>query len=182
MLALPLIAVAAIGLSACSAQNSGNPIAGGTTTSSTTTSSSDPASANPLASVDPCSLITQTDETNSQLHPGYKIIAPGGRGCRWDRPDDGANLDGYAVQIVIYDTAGIAQLNTQGGTVSDTSLSKYTGKLFQDTPTSYCDISLATTSSSRIDIAVNSSQGMTKSCSLVQEVAPVVVSHFPAGS
>lgn len=182
MLALPLIAVAAIGLSACSAQNSGNPVASGTT-SSTTTSSSDPtANTNPLASVDPCSLITKTDETNSQLHPGYTINAPGGRGCRWDRPDNGATIDGYTIQIVIYNTAGIAQLNTQGGTVSDTSLSKYTGKLFQDTLTSNCDISLATTSTSRIDIAVNSSQGMTKSCSLVQEVAPVVVSHFPAGS
>ncbi|HJP80617.1 MAG TPA: DUF3558 family protein [Pseudonocardiaceae bacterium] len=184
-LVLPLMAVAAIGLNACSSQNSGNPVAGGSTTTSapTTSASSDPtSSADPLASVDPCSLITQTDESNSQLQPGQTVPAAGGRGCRWNRPDDGATLDGYTIQIVIYPTAGIDQLNTQGGTVTDTSVGKYKGKLFQDTPTSYCDISLATSSSSRIDMAVNSSQGMAKSCSLVQEVAPVVVGHFPAGS
>lgn len=182
MLALPLAAVAAISLSACSSQNSGSPVAG-SSTSSAPTSSSSTSSGDPLASADPCSLITQSDESSSQLQPGKAITAAGGRGCRWDRPDDGATIDGYTIQIDIYNNAGIDQLNTAGGgPVTDYSVGKYQGKTFEDTPLSYCVISLGTTSTSRIDIAVNSSQGMAKSCSLVKEVAPIVVSHFPAGS
>jgi bifunctional ADP-heptose synthase (sugar kinase/adenylyltransferase) len=38
------------------------------------------------------------------------------------------------------------------------------------------------TSTSRIEIALNSAQGMAKSCSLANEAAPVIVSHFPAGT
>ncbi|HEY4453933.1 MAG TPA: DUF3558 family protein [Pseudonocardiaceae bacterium] len=181
MLALPLIVVAAIGLSACSSSNTGNPVAD-SSTPPTTGGSSQTASANPLASVDPCSLISQSDESASQLQAGESIPAAGGRGCRWNRPDDGAQLDGYAVQIVIYNSAGVDQLKTAGGTVTDYGVGKYHGKLFQDTPTSYCIVSLGTTSTSRIDMSVNSAQGMDKSCSLAEEVAPVVVSHFPAGS
>lgn len=181
MLVLPLIAVAAIGLSACSSQSPGNAVAD-SSTPAPTTSGSQSAGTDPLASVDPCSLITQSDESSSQLQPGESIPAAGGRGCRWNRPDDGAQLDGYAVQIVIYNSTGVGQLNTAGGTVLDYSVDKYHGKLFQDTPTSYCIVSLPTTSTSRIDMSVNSAQGMDKSCSLVKEVAPVVVSHFPAGS
>lgn len=181
MLGLPLIAVAAIGLSACSSTNTGNPVADSSTTPPATSSSQTP-STDPLASVDPCSLISQSDESSSGLQPGESIPAAGGRGCRWNRPDDGAQSDGYAVQIVIYNSTSVDQLVTTGGTVTNYSVDKYHGKLFQDTPTSYCIVSLATTSTSRIDMSVNSAQGMDKSCSLVKEVAPVVVSHFPAAS
>lgn len=176
LLALPLIVATIVGLSACSSHNAGTPVADSPLPTSSTPQ------ADLLADVDPCSLITQSDESSSQLNPGYTIPAAGGRGCRWDRPDDGATIDGYTIQIVIYNTAGIDQLNTEGGTVTDYSIDKYQGKVFQDTPTSNCFVSLATTSTSRIDMAVNSGQGMTKSCSLAQEVAPVVVSHFPTGS
>jgi hypothetical protein len=40
-------------------------------------------------------------------------------------------MDGYMPQVVIYDHAGVAQLNTAGGTVADTSVGKYTDKLLR---------------------------------------------------
>jgi hypothetical protein len=182
MLALPFIAAAIVGVSACSSQNPGSPVANDSSTSSTPTSSGQAGDASPLASVDPCSLITQAEVTNSQLQPGTTIPAPGGRACRWERPDDGATIDGYVLQIVIYDKAGIDQLRTAGGTVTDTSVGKYQGKLFQDTPLSFCIVSLGTSTDSRIDVEVNSRVGMQQSCTVVNQVAPAVVSHFPAGS
>ncbi|HEV3358677.1 MAG TPA: DUF3558 family protein [Pseudonocardiaceae bacterium] len=163
---LPLILATAIGLSACSSPTS---IPGKVTPK-----------ANPLASVDPCTLIAQADVTSSGLEAGQTVDAPGARECRWHRPDDGATIDGYVIQIAIYDTAGIDQLNTDGGTATDYSVGRYQGKLFQDTPLNACIASLPTSATSRVDIDVISTQGPAKACELVQEAAPHVVPRFPA--
>ena len=181
MLALPLIAVAVLGVSACSSQNSGNPVAN-TTTAAQPTSGGSTSGGNALASVDPCSLITQTQVTNNGLMPGQTVNAPGGRACRWVEPDSGTAIDGYDVTVVIYNQAGLGQLNTTGGTVSDYTVGKYQGKLFQDTSLGNCIVSLGTSNTSRVDVYVNSSIDMTHSCQLVKEVAPKVVANFPAGS
>jgi hypothetical protein len=182
MLALPLIAAAIVGLSACSSQNPGSPQANGSASSaSQPTSSSSTSGASPLASVDPCTLITQTQVTNNGLLPGKSVNAPGGRACRWVRSDSGtATVDGYDIQVVIYDTTGIDQLNTVGGTVSDISVGKYQSKLFQDNSDNDCLVSVPTAGSSRVDIGVVSSLGITQGCKLVQQVAPKVVANFPA--
>jgi hypothetical protein len=181
MLVLPMIAAAIVGLCACSSQNPGNPVASNTT-SAQPTSGGSTSSGTSLASVDPCSLITQTQVTSNGLMAGQSVNAPGGRACRWVAPDSGSTINGYDLQVVIYDQAGLDKLNTTGDTVSDYTVGKYQGKLLQDTSLSNCIVSLGTTSTSRIDIYVNSSSGMDQSCQLVKEVAPKVVANFPAGS
>jgi hypothetical protein len=180
-LALPLVAAAIIGLGACSSQNPGAPVAN-SSTGSDPTSGSSTSQTDPLASTDPCTLVTPSQVTGNDLEPPKPANAPGGRACRWTRPDDGATTDGYELQIVVYNTAGIDQLKTAGGTVTDTSVGKYHGKLFRDTPLDICAVSLATTDSSRIDIQANSNLGMDESCKLAQQLAPAVVANFPAGS
>jgi hypothetical protein len=181
MLALPLLVAAVVGLSSCSSQQSGSPTAEASPTTATSAPSST-AGADPLASVDPCSLVTASELSGNGLQPGNTVTAPGGRACRWERPDDGATIDGYVLQVVIYDTAGIDQLNTQGGTVSDYSVGKYHGKLFQDTAGNNCVVSLGTSDTSRVDIYVNSRLGLDTGCTVVKGVAPAIVSHFPGGS
>lgn len=181
MLALPLMAVATLGLSACSSQNPGNAQATGSTSSASQPTSSTTSGGTSLASVDPCSLITQTQVTNNGLQPGQTVNAPGGRACRWHRPDDSTTVvDGYNIQVVIYDHAGIDQFNTSGGTVSDYSVGKYQGKLFQWDANNSCFISVPTSSSSRVDISVVAGLGIDQGCKLVKQVAPKVVSNFPA--
>lgn len=182
-LALPLVAAAAlVGLSACSSSNAGTPTPSSSTPPSAS-ASSPTSSSDPLTSVDPCSLITSAEESNSQLQPGTTDPnAPGGRACRWERPDDGATIDGYVLEVVIYDTTGISQFNSAGGTLTDYSVGKYQGKLFQEPVADACRVTLPTSNTSRIDIQVISRLGLTQSCKLVQQVAPAVVSHFPAGS
>lgn len=184
MLVLPLLVVAVIGLSACSAPQPGSPTAEPSTATSVpaTSAPSSTAGADPLASVDPCSLLTASELSGNGLRPGKTVTAPGGRACRWERPDDGATIDGYVLQVIIYDTAGIDQLNTQGGTVSDYSVGKYQGKLFQDTVGNACIVSLGTSGTSRVDIYVGSRLGLATGCTLVKGVAPAIVSHFPAGA
>jgi hypothetical protein len=181
MLALPLIAVAIVGLSACSSQNPGNPVASNTTSAAPTSggSTSDGTS---LASVDPCSLLTQTQLQNNGLMAGQTVTAAGGRACRWVRPDDGSSIDGYNIQVVIYNQSGLDQLVTTGGQVSNYPVDKYQGKLFQDNSLNNCVVSVGTSNTSRVDIYVNSSVGIAQGCSLVKEVAPKVVANFPAGS
>jgi hypothetical protein len=178
MLALPLIAAAVVGLSACSSQQ-GTPVAVGTTPTAPTSSSSASVGA-ALASVDPCTLLTQTQVKNNSLTAGQTVAAANGRGCRWVRPDDGSSIDGYNVQIVIYNKLGLDQLVTTGGEVSDYPVGKYQGKLFQDNSLNNCVVSVATSNTSRVDIYVNSSVSLAQGCSLVKEVAPKVVANFPA--
>ncbi len=183
-LALSLAAAAAVvGLGACSPQSPGTAVGNSSTSSApTTTASSGGSTGSPLASVDPCTLIAKADATSSGLEAGQTVQAPGARECRWHRPNDGTTVDGYVIQIAIYDATGIDKLNTTGGTVSDYPVGKYQGKLFQDNPLNACIVSLPTSSTSRVDIDVISSQGTQKSCELVKEVAPHVVPQFPAGS
>jgi hypothetical protein len=187
MLVLSLVTAAAvIGLSACSSQSPGSAVGDSSTSSAPTTTAGSTSGSggggSPLASVDPCTLIAQSEVANNGLQPGQTVQAPGGRECRWERPDDGATIDGYLIQIAIYDTAGIDKLNTAGGTVTDYTVGKYQGKLFQDTPLNACIISLPTSNTSRVDIDVISRLGIAKGCDLVKEVAPHVTPQFPAGS
>lgn len=183
MVALPMIAVAIIGLSACSSQQPGGPMATTSTTSApTSTTTGDGTNASPLASVDPCSLITQSEIASNGYQPGQTATAPDGRACRWEKPDNGATVDGYVLEIIIYDKLGLDQLNTSGGTVSDYSVGDRHGKLYQATSLNTCDVALSTSSSSRIDINVNSRLGIATGCTLAKQIAPAVVSHLPSGS
>lgn len=181
MLTLPLIAVAVIGLSACSSQNPGNPAASSSTPATATTGGAT-STADPLASVDPCTLVTQHMLTTNQWQPGQSVTAPGGRACRWERPDDGTTIDGYVFQLAIYNNSSVDQLETSGGTTSDYSVGKYQGKLFQDNSANTCTVSLATSNTSRVDVDIISRLGIDQGCKLVKQVAPLVVSNFPAGS
>lgn len=180
ILALPLLLAAAIvGLSACSSQNPGTP-SPSTSASSGTTTGGSASVGKALDSVDPCSLITQQEITKNGWQQPTTVNAPGGRACRWERPDDGTTIDGYAAQVVIYDDAGLDQLNTAGGTVSNYPVGDYQGKLFQEADN--CMVSVGTSSTSRVDIYVNSRLGIEQGCKLVKQVAPLVVAQFPAGS
>ncbi len=40
------------------------------------------------------------------VEAGQTVNAPGARECRWERPDDGTTIDGYVMQIAIYDKPG----------------------------------------------------------------------------
>jgi hypothetical protein len=168
---LPLVVATAVGLAACSSPNLGTP-------NQSPTNDATPAPS-PLASVDPCTLITQRMITSNQLEPGKTVNAPGGRACRWERPDDGAAIDGYVLQIVIYDKTGIDQLNTVGGTMADYAVDTYQGKLFQDTPLNACVVSLGTSANSRVDLTIVSRLGIEQGCALVKEVAPLAAANFP---
>jgi hypothetical protein len=127
-------------------------------------------------------LITASEVASSGLQPGTIANAPGGRACRWEKPDDGVTIDGYAVEVIIYDTAGLDQLNTAGETATTNSVGKYEGKLFPDNRLSVCVQSTGITPTSRIDVDVNSRLGMPQSCKLAGQVSSAVVTHLPAGS
>ena len=180
LLALPLLAAAIVGLSACTSQNSGTPSATNTTSPAPTSSGGTTSGQVSLASVDPCSLITPAQLSNNQLQPGQSVAAAGGRGCRWHRPDDGATLDGYNIQIVIYDQMGLDQFQAPDGPVSSYPVANYQGKLYEDQPNNTCVVSIGTTKTSRVDIDVNSNVSFDQGCKLVKEVAPKVVANFPA--
>lgn len=182
MLALPLVAVAIVGLSACTSQTSGTPGTTTTTSSAPTSSGGTTSGGVSLASVDPCSLLTQAQLSTNQIPPGETVPAAGGRACRWHRSDDGATIDGYNIQVVIYDQAGLDQLHTSGGPVSNYPVGKYQAELYQDQADDICIVSVGTSKTSRADISVTSSVSFDQGCKLVKEVAPKVVANFPAGS
>ena len=180
LLALPFVAVAIVGLSACASQSSGTPSATSTTSSAPTSSGGSTSGPTSLASVDPCSLLTQAQLANNGVPPGESVPAAGGRACRWHRPDDGATIDGYDIQVVIYNDAGLDQLHTGGGPVSNYPVGQYQGELYQNRADNICIVSVATSKTSRADISVNSNVSFDQGCTLVKDVAPKVVANFPA--
>ncbi|HEX3779678.1 MAG TPA: DUF3558 family protein [Pseudonocardiaceae bacterium] len=171
---------AGVVVSACSGQTTGNPTPTTSSSGSAPTSSAS-SNADPLAAVDPCSLISKALVTQNVLQQDPTPSVPGGRGCRWTRPDDGSTPNpSYTLDVDIYDTSGLSGMNTQGMQVSSNPIGNRPGRLLQDTTLGSCLLGIAVTSTSRVDIDANAAAGdITTSCKLVSEISQAVAPNLP---
>ena len=181
----PVVALAivvAITMGGCTNNTPGT--ASGTTPTSTahdpTTSPSNanPA-ADPLANTNPCALIDPTIVSQNQLQPGKTGTNLGARFCRWNKNADSSG-PGYIIGINIYDHAGLDQLNTADFTVTNYPLGKHQGRLSKDPAGGTCNVSIAVTSTSRVDIVGVDGEGrQAQSCTVATLVAPSVEQKLP---
>lgn len=157
-----MLASLALGIAACSGGVTG------TATPTTTPSSDAPTSApgNPLASLDPCSLLTQDDLT--QL--GITVTGPDNtaksRGCGWQK--HGA----YSVGIYLNGSQGIETAGVDGAT--KVNLQSHDAVESQ----SYgCGVEIAISKTSSVDINVSSGPN---DCQTAQTYAQLIEPKLPA--
>ncbi len=183
----PLALIALLGLAtvtACSTGGTPSPTSTTTATRASTdqppsTTSSASAAADPLARTDPCTLLPQAVISQNGLHKEGPGIGPAVRYCRWATP---GTLDPqYNIQVGIYDTAGLNDLNRTDFTVSDYPVNGRPGALSKDSSGgSACLVSLAVTSTSRVDVDLSvSNASQTISCAIAEAAAPSVEKNLP---
>jgi Protein of unknown function (DUF3558) len=177
----PVIALAILATLAMSGCTQSTPGAANTT-SRTTKPSTRPSSmttADPLASVNPCSLLDPAVVSQNQLQPDKSGTGPGTRYCRWDTGATASGV-GYNIAINIYDGAGLDQLSTIGFTVTNDPVGQHSGRMSKDTVGGTCAVSIGVTSTSRVDVvAVDSGGQLDRACVVATAVAPSVERKLP---
>lgn len=162
-LALTTLAAATLGVAACSGDVGGTP-----TPSSTTSDAPSTTAANPLASLDPCSLLTQDSLT--QL--GITVTGPDNtaksRGCKWQKHGQysiGIYLDG-SQPIDTVGTDGASKVTLQSHDAVQTSTSGFG-----------CDVEIAISTSASVDVIASSTPN---DCQVAQNFAGLIESKLPA--
>lgn len=170
--AIASVILAVLVASGCTTATAGTP----KTTTISTTPTSDTAK-DPLAHVDPCSLLDQAVITANQLKPDTSGIGPGTRYCRWDT---GATGVGYSLAINIYDNAGLDQLATANFTITNYPVGRHQGRMSKETVGGACAVSLGVTSTSRVDVVgVDYGGQLDRACVVATTVAPAVEQKLP---
>lgn len=186
VIAVPLLLAATLALGACSsptphstpAASTAPPSAGSTTTSG---NGSNP---DPLAAVNPCSLLTPGQLTQHNLIADSSGKEIGARFCSWRRPEsstDPTNLQGYVLSVNIYDHNGLNEFNKGTYVVTPyQTLNNYQTELEKDPVSQDCQVSIAITATSRVDIdAIPSNGRMDTACTIAEGAAPVIAQNLP---
>jgi hypothetical protein len=184
---LPLVAMAALGLAACSSTTTGQgtpvttPAQGGTGGSSPSSSGSSGDGSSALASVQPCNLLSSATLSQFGLSKTQSITIPAARPCDWTKPVDINGANGYSVEIAIRDSQGIKDINTAGNTVTEDNVGSHDGRLVQADAGGGCIVVIGVGDSSRVDVSVAGTD-TNQACSVANQLAKVVEPQLPAGS
>jgi hypothetical protein len=184
---LPLVAMAALGLAACSSTTTGQgtpittPAQGGTGGSSPSSSGSSGGGSSALASVQPCNLLSSATLSQFGLSKTQSITIPAARPCDWTKPVDINGANGYSVEIAIRDSQGIKDINTAGNTVTEDNVGSHDGRLVQADAGGGCIVVIGVGDSSRVDVSVAGTD-TNQACSVANQLAKVVEPQLPAGS
>jgi uncharacterized protein DUF3558 len=179
-----MAALIAIATAACSGTTPGTATgtpSDPTTPPSITSTPGASTAADPLADIDPCSLLAPAVISQNQLQPDTSGTGPGDRFCRWQTAVSSHN--GYSIAINVYDHAGLHQLNTAAFAVTDHPVGRHQGRLSKQTGGSACLVSMGVTNTSRVDVVgVDDSGQQDRSCVLATTVAPAVEQRLPSGT
>ena len=175
---IALVVLAGLAVGGCTSTTPG--AAGGTTRSAQVTSSA--SAADPLARVDPCSLLGPVVISQNQLQPNKSGIGPGDRYCRWDT-GSAVNGVGYNIAVNIYDQAGLDQLSTAGFIVTNYPVGHHPGRMSKDTAGGGCSVSIGITNTSRVDVVgIDYGGQQDRACAVATTVAPSVEKMLPSGN
>jgi hypothetical protein len=172
-LVLPLLAglALALGVAGCSGGNPGTPVpTNGVADGGGTTSKPATASSSPLASLDPCSLMSTSQAQQLHLQSlGSRTVA-GAPECRWQI------VGGYEISYGVQDHAGLSDLNPDAGTTTSVTIGSHDARQVES-PIS-CTVRIAVSTSSSVDTVVSAAHQ--QDCSLAQQYATLVEPKLPA--
>lgn len=186
-----MLAAAVFGLVACTSGTPGtaNPTSGGgqgTTGGSPTTtagSASGSGGGAPTLSLQPCnlpsaSLLSQLQVTQS----GGPSAEAGARTCTWQRPVDQNGVNGYVVGVDIRDSQGLADVNSNGYTVTQDNIGSHQAKQLKATGAGSCGVAVAVSAKSRVDLVATAGTDADMACQLANQLAQDVAPKLPSGS
>jgi hypothetical protein len=162
-LTLAILLATGLGVASCSGGGGGSdPTANSTTTNSA--SSSD----NPVASIDPCTLISQDDMSKLGLTSRGREDTANSRGCGWDK---GAT---YSFGLYANRNQGIDELRDSSATA--VSLSSHDA--IQMANGIDCLVDIAITKTSSINVSIEASG--TSACGIATQYATLIEPKLPA--
>lgn len=178
--ALPACLVLLLGVAACASSTPGTGTAApgspvGTAPSSAPTSSAGA----PLAAVQPCDLLSDTEVSQHHLTDEGPKNGNGARSCTWsdDSFDDGL---GYVLGADIRDDQGLDSYNKDGFSITNITIDNHQAILAKGTTTTLCDITIGVSPTSRVDLSVNTgSSDLNQSCTLVKQYAQLIEPRLP---
>ncbi len=173
---VPLAALVALGVTGCGSTVNGTASPGVVATSTPPVTASSPPG---LAAVQPCDLLDAATLAQNQLTSDGPRTGNGARSCGWsnDAYDNGL---GYSLGVDIRDAQGISTYNKTGFSVTDTQVGSHQAIEARGTTSDLCDITIAITPTSRVDIDINTGAvNVTKSCDIVEQFAKVIEPNLP---
>ncbi|MGH3620167.1 MAG: DUF3558 domain-containing protein [Sciscionella sp.] len=122
-----------------------------------------------LASVDPCSLLTEAQQGQLGITTGGTPSDVGtARGCQWNTSASTLSLD-------VRNNAGLSQVPADGGAVTETTVGGHRAK--KRDSAGACFIFLGVTASSRVDVSGIGNTG--PNCSIAQQAAQLIERNLP---
>jgi hypothetical protein len=182
LMTIALLAGAAVALAACSSPTTGSP------SPATTASSSAKPASDPLASIDPCTLIPPNKVTANGLIQNPPGIEDGARACSWtQRPGNGTANLGFGLGIRLYEHAGLTEARAQAGagnTVTDLQVGQHKGieiKVNVGLGTGSCAVFLGVSATTSVFVnAVDGGGNQANSCADATAAATAVEPRVPA--
>lgn len=188
--AIPILCTTAFLIGACSGSSQPTsapaPPTTATTTSSTTTTRT--TAAEPLATVNPCSLLTPTQLPQHKLGQGaYSSPADGVRQCEWQRlnTSSGAvDTSAYVLSAAIFDDTSLQNLNETGNTTTPyQSFGQHQARLAKNTnpASNTCEVQISASNATALTISVDPLLGnIDYACTVVEQAAPILIANLPA--
>jgi hypothetical protein len=187
---VPLAVLAAVAIAGCSTggPHAAAPAQGGSSAArapaAATPAVRDANAGRSLSAVDPCSLGAQVTPIIDLTK--VKAGSPDGtRGCTWHASALDADLTGtdYTLSVYIFDHDGLPREDVPppGETITKyAGLAGHQTRLVKNAGTEACTVSIAVTSSSRVDVVVYAS-ALAADCAAATEAAPAVAGQLPGG-
>jgi hypothetical protein len=129
--------------------------------------------------MDPCSLITSAQASQNDLTSEGPSNDGGSRACSWS---NGTAYDGlgYALELAIRDSQGLADINTDGLTLSDVTVGSHQAKQAVNQTNGDCLVIIGVTAKSRVDVVISSGDSdPTHSCSMATKFANLIEPQLP---
>jgi hypothetical protein len=159
-LILPVLMIVGIGSVAC---------AGGGVTGSATTPPASSTTASPVAAINPCTLLDQSDMTQLGLTSTGPEATPKSRGCGW------AKHATYSLGIYVDGSQGIDQL--RNGNSTTVPVQSHDAIQTADTDID-CGIDIAITKTSSVGVQIEAGGG--NACQYAQQYATLIEPKLPA--
>jgi hypothetical protein len=180
-LLVPVLAVLALGLVGCSEETPGDATAGestnrptipgGDTPTDVPTESSEPGGDSGTADLQPCDLLSASEQATFNVGEGVEDELGPARTCQWQASDQGT------ITIGVIDDLGLDDVQSTGAkqptTVGSHDAVQYPGPL--DT----CAFAIGVTDTSRVDVAGTVGGDMTKACGVAKQAADLVEAKLP---
>ncbi|HVV20119.1 MAG TPA: DUF3558 family protein, partial [Pseudonocardiaceae bacterium] len=158
---VPVLAAALFGLVACSNSTPGTATTTGgdqTTTAGagdTTSSSSSGSDGSPLASVQPCDLVTSSALSQLGLSGGQTSTQAGARICQWQTPVDQNGNNGAVAGVEIRDHQGLSDVVPNGYTTTTKTLGSHQAEQLRSKSSGDCIDAIGVSDHSRVDVTVS---------------------------